>query len=147
MSTLKELIFDIGALFAKLAGRVFDWFLELSLMNKLVVVNISVCFFAIVLPMARYYIFDSWFIINNPAAVYLIGIIFVMMATIYLPNLYGLIIRIVLNLWYLLWILYIWASGSISHAPYEVSAGYYFNVAAPLFFMIPSALQYYLHER
>ncbi len=140
-------MFDIGAWFAGLIRRLLDWFLGLAIFNKLIVINFSVAFLAIVMPVAKYYIFESWFVINNPVAVYLIGIVFVMIATIYLPNLYGYIIRMVLNFWYLAWILFLLASGGISHAPYELTTGFYFNIAAPVLFMVFSSLQFFLKER
>ncbi len=147
MDVLKELLLAIWEFFLRVMNRFFDWFLELSLFNKLVVLNFPVCFFAIVLPVGKYYIFESWVRINNPVAVYLIGIVFIMFFTIYMGNLWGFVLRAVVNLWYLLWIVYIGLSGTVSHAPYELVYGFYFNMVAPVLFLVPSALQYFLNDR
>ncbi len=109
-------------------------------------INGITAFFAIILPVARYYIFETWFQINNPQAVYLIGIVFIMIVTMYLPLVAAFAVRLVINLWYLLWVIIVSATGSISQAPYELSIGYYFNIAAPVIYLVLSVL-YYLVQR
>ncbi len=146
MEQIKELLYTIGELFTAMAKKVLSWFLGLEFLNQAILVNGITAFFAIILPIAEYYIFETWFEINNPQAVYLIGIVFIMIATMYIPYSAAFVIRLVSNLWYLLWILIVSATGSISQAPYEISTGYFFNIAAPVIYIILSVL-YYLGKR
>ncbi len=146
METFKELLLNLGTSFMKLLRKVLEWFLELDLINKIIVVNGAVAFFAIVLPVGRYYIFESWFYLNNPIAVYLIGIVILMIGTIYIPAKAAFIIRLIVNLWFFLWLMYITFSHTISHAPYELSSGYYFSIAAPLIYIAASSVSYFLNR-
>lgn len=146
MEQLKELLYSIGELFMRLMNRAFAWFLGLEFFNQVIVVNTITAFLAIVLPIAKYTIFETWFEINNPQAVYLIGIVFIMIATMYVPVTAAFALRIVVNAWYLLWFIIVSATGSISHAPYELSTGYFFNIAAPVIYLILSGL-YFLSKK
>lgn len=143
MEQLKELLYSIGELFMRLVNRVFAWFLGLEFFNQAIIANSLTAFLAIVLPIAKYRIFETWFEINNPQAVYLIGIVFIMIATMYIPVTAAFAVRIVVNAWYLLWLIIVSATGSISHAPYELSTGYFFNIAAPVIYLILSGLYYF----
>lgn len=146
MELLKELLYSIGEMFMRFVNRVLAWFLALEFLNQAILVNSITAFFAIILPIAEYYIFDTWFEINNPQAVYLIAIVLIMVVTMYIPAKIAFIIRMAVNAWYLLWLIIVSATGSISHAPYELSTGYFFNLAAPLIYIILSVL-YYLARR
>jgi hypothetical protein len=143
MGQLKELLYTIGELFAVMAKRVLAWFLGLEFINQAILLNGITSFLAIIFPIGKYYIFETWFEINNPQAVYLIGIVFIMIATMYIPYTAAFVIRLVSNLWYLIWILIVSLTGSISHAPYEISMGYFFNIAAPVIYLILSGLYYF----
>ena len=146
MELIKELLYSIGEMFMRFVNRALAWFLALEFLNQAILVNSITAFFAIILPIAEYYIFDTWFEINNPQAVYLIAIVLIMVVTMYIPLFIAFVIRIAVNGWYLLWLIIVSATGSISHAPYEVTTGYYFNIAAPLIYIILSVL-YYLARR
>jgi len=143
MEQLKELLYLTGELFVRLVNRIFSWFLNLEFFNQAIIVNGITAFFAILLPIAKYNIFETWFEINNPQAVYMIGIVFIMIVTIYIPVTIAFAVRAVVNTWYLLWIVIVSATGNISHAPYELSIGYFFNIAAPVVFLILSGLYYF----
>ena len=124
-----------------------EWFLEINFFEKLIVITAVPSFFAIILPVARYYIFETWFMINNPLAVYLIGIVFVMGVTIFFPGTLSLIIREFLNGLYLANVILMQVSHNISKAPYELSTGYYVNLAVPVIFMILGLLSYLVFNR
>jgi hypothetical protein len=115
---------------------VFEKFLEINIFEKGIVIASILAFAAVVAPMARYMIFDMYFSINNPAAHYLIGIVLVMLGAVYFPGLVTMGIRIVLNLAYLIHVIYIQAAHEISKAPYELSAGYYLNIICPVIYII-----------
>jgi len=124
-----------------------EWFLEINFFEKLIVITAVPSFFAIILPVARYYIFETWFMINNPLAVYLIGIVFVMGLTVFFPGTLSLIIREFLNGLYLANVILMQVSHNISKAPYELSTGYYVNLAVPVIFMILGLLSYLVFNR
>ena len=149
METLKNLLYAIADLLYAAASfivdkikLVIDWFLELNIYNKVIVANTITCFFAITLPIAKYYIFEKWFFINNPVAVYLIFITVLMLASIFFRGQFVAGIRIGLNAWYFIYILYMWAFNSISKAPYVLSKGFVFNLIAPLVYLAVSVLIY-----
>ncbi len=142
MNALKELLYSLGSFCARMLKTAVEWFLELSLLNKIIVINIIPSFFAITLPIAKYYIFESWSGINNPIAVYLILIVAIMFGTIFFHGPMVLAGRIVSNLWYLIAVIVIYSTHSISHAPYEISIGFFFNLAAPVIYMAASAMVY-----
>ncbi len=143
MEQLKELLYSLGELFMRLVNRIFSWFLGLEFFNQAIIVNSITAFFAVLLPIAKYNIFETWFEINNSQAVYMIGIVFIMIATMYVPVTVAFAVRVVVNVWYLLWLIIVSATGSISYAPYELSIGYFFNIAAPVIFLILSGLYYF----
>ncbi|MCU0848671.1 MAG: hypothetical protein MUD12_12365 [Spirochaetes bacterium] len=121
-------------------------FQEINLFEKLIVVNTIAAFFAIVLPMARYFIFETYFTINNPLAVHLIGIVVVMFAAMYFPGLKTFIAREALNAYYLGWVIYIGAAREISKAPYEITFGYYLNLIVPAIYMVLSFLSFIVYR-
>jgi len=141
-----NLILDLLGAALDLAKRalqwLFDWFLDLNIFDRLLVVLTLGAFFAIVLPIARYRAFETWYYINNPLAVYMIGIVALIFASFYIPSLYAAIARGAVNLYYLGWVIYIYASNTISHAPYEVTAGYWINIVIPVTYCILTALSF-----
>ncbi len=144
MNALKELLYSLGSFCAGMLRMTVDWFNGLELFNKVIVVNTVTAFFAIVLPIARYYIFETWFVINNPLAVYMILIAFIMVGTIFLrAMLLVFLLRVVINGWYLVAIIYLWATHTFSSAPYEVSYGIIFNIAAPVVYGAASVMIYF----
>ncbi len=140
MEALKELLYKIGSFCADLIKIAVDWFMDLSLLNKIIVLNTFTSFFAITMPIAKYYIFESWFGINNPVSVYLILIVIIMFITIFFHGPVVLAGRLIVNLWYLGSVIVISATHSISHAPYVLSMGFIFNLVAPVIYIVVSAM-------
>lgn len=140
MEALKELLYKIGSFCADIIKIAVDWFMDLSLLNKIIVLNSFTSFLAITMPMAKYYIFESWFGINNPVSVYLILIVIIMFVTIFFHGHIVLAGRLIINLWYLGSVIVIYATHSISHAPYVLSIGFFFNLAAPVIYIVVSAM-------
>lgn len=142
MEALKELLYKLGSFCAAIIKTAADWFMGLSLLNKIIVINTFTSFLAITLPIARYYIFESWTGINNPVAVYLILIVIIMFATIFFHGPFVLAGRIIVNLWYMISVIVIYATHSISHAPYVLSMGFFFNLIAPLIYIAAATMVY-----
>jgi len=142
MEALKELLYTFGSFCARMLKTAIDWFIELSLLNKIIVINTFTSFLAITLPIAKYYIFESWSYINNPIAVYLILIVIIMFATIFFhgPLVSGA--RVILNLWYIISVIVMLATHSFSQAPYVLSIGFFFNLIAPLIYIGATVMIY-----
>lgn len=140
MEALKELLYKLGLFCAGILKAAVEWFLDLSLLNKIIVLNTFTSFLAITLPIAKYFIFESWSGINNPIAVYLILIVIIMFVTIFFHGTAVLAGRVIINLWYLVAVIVIYASHSISHAPYVLSMGFFFNLIAPVIYIVVSAM-------
>ena len=140
MKSLWNLILDLFSwiynLIKRICLRLFEKFLEVNIFEKCIAVATLLAFAAVVAPMAGYTIFDTYFTINNPAAHYLIGIVLVMLVTIYYPGFIPMLIRVGINLLYLIDIIYLQAAHEISKAPYELTAGYYLNIICPVVYII-----------
>lgn len=139
MKALLNFLIDIIAILINLVKRickmVFDKFLDVNVFEKGIVIATILAFAAVVLPMARYYMFEQYYSINNPVAHYMMGITLIMLVTVYYQGLVALLVRLVINGIYLCGIIYLGAAHEISKAPYEISAGYYLNFVAPLVYM------------
>ncbi|HNX23106.1 MAG TPA: hypothetical protein PKG60_03610 [Spirochaetota bacterium] len=142
MDALKELLYSLGSFCARMIKTSIDWFMDLSLLNKIIVINTLTSFLAITLPIAKYYIFESWTGINNPVAVYLILIVAIMFGTIFFHGPLVLGARVIINIWYLISVIAIYATHSISHAPYVLSAGFFFNLIAPVIYIAAAVMVY-----
>ena len=133
--------------FSNIFNIFIDKLIRISIFDKLILINTVFAIFGIVLPVARYYIFESYFYINNSLAVYLIGIVIIMLLSIFFPKTTGVIIRILINAYYLFWIVYLHISGELTKAdPYELSIGYYFNLAIPFLFLVLSFLSFFFTD-
>jgi hypothetical protein len=142
MNSLKELLYSLGSYCAGILKTVLEWFLGLSFLNKIIVINTLLSFLAVTLPIAKFYIFESWTGINNPIGVYLIFIVIIMIGTTFFHGIIILAARIIVNLWYLIYLLAIFAAHTISHAPYVISIGFFFNIIAPLVYIAASVMVY-----
>jgi hypothetical protein len=66
-----------------------------------------------------------------------------MFGSIFLHGQIVLVVRVVSNLWYLISVIVLYATNSISHAPYVLSIGFLFNLIAPAVY-IGAAVMIYL---
>ena len=139
MKALLNMIMDLFAWIFNYIKRIcvilLEKFMEINMLEKGIVLVTILAFAAVVAPMARYIIFDSYFTINNPIAHYMIGIVIAMLVTVYFPGLITMIARVFLNLAYMIGVIYLQAAHEISKAPYELSAGYYLNIIVPLLYI------------
>lgn len=132
---IKELLYYIGSLCAKLIGMAYEWFMAQSFLNKLVLGNIFLAMIAIVAPIVKYRMWDTWQGVNNPYAFFLIVISAVMFGTMFLPGTVSTAARIILNAWFLIDLLISWWTHSISRAPYVLSWGFILNLLVPVIFI------------
>lgn len=139
---LMELAAWIFSLLKKAFEFVMEHFLNLTIFNKLLVLMIIPAFFVVIKPSARFKIFDSWYYVNNPMSENMIGIVFLIAVSFFIPVLFALILRIVPVSAYFIWTLYLQLSKSISKAPYELTFWHYLNLAVPLIIIIISIFSY-----
>ena len=141
---LKDIIFVIIDFLQSFFLVIYDKFLNISIFEKIILLNAITAFFAILFPVARFYIFNSYFYINNPLAVYLICIIIIMFISINFSRFVKLTLRLFLNGFYLFWVIYLPLAGEITKAdPYEIYTGYYINMAVPSVYLIASLFSYF----
>lgn len=140
MNSLKELLYALGSYVGGVLKAAMEWFLALTFLNKIIVSNTILSFLAVTLPIAKFYIFESWTGINNPVGIYLIFIVIFMIASTFYHGSVVLGIRLVLNIWYFVYVIYMYTAHTISHAPYVMSIGFLFNLAAPVIYIGASVL-------
>jgi len=146
MDALVEIVQSITAFVMDIIGRLWNYFLDLNLFEKLIVLTILPAFLAVAFPVAKYPIFETYFEINNPLAVHLLGLMLAMFLTPFLPAVISLLVREILCVLYFSASLYIHLSGTLSHAPYSLAAGYYINCMVPVLFAVFALLSFF-HER
>ncbi len=127
---------------------IYDWFIFLVLFEKIIVINGFLAMFAVILPSAEFKIFDSVYQVNNPLSVYMIILAGAMFLSVFYRGLYGTIFRVVINLYYLFWIIYLPLFPGLTKAePYSLTFGYYLNVLVPLIYIVFSGLSYKLWSK
>lgn len=151
LRSLRVLFFEIlkflRKLFEKTTKRILEKYLEAGLPEKIIFLNIILAFFAIILPVAKFKIFGNYTAVNNPLAVYMMGIVVLMFAVTYFNKLVRLLVRSLTNAYYLFWIIYLPLAGELTKAnPYSISVGYYFNIATPVIFIIAAVLDYFFGD-
>lgn len=135
----------LWALLLKILYPVWEKFLDSTLSEKAVFLNCVAGFFAVIIPVARFYIFESYFYINNPLSVYMIAIIIIMFGSLYFTGFARMLTRVIINLYYLFWIIYLPLAGELTKAePHEICTGYYLNIAVPVVFIAASLFSYYI---
>ncbi len=147
MDSLLELIRSLFRLLGRLTEFLLDRFMELNFFDRLLIICVIPSFAAVMLPVGKFYIFENWYTLNNPLAIYLIGISIVIFASFIIRPLYRMLIRVLCAGAYLLNLLYIHFSDGFARTEYELSAGFYLNIAVPILIAAFSALSYYAYGR
>lgn len=141
---IKEIVRALAAILMELLDRGYRKFMEIGISEKLIVVTTIPAFLAVVLSVAQYYIFESYFYINNPLAVYMIGIVLVMLASVFFNGGVKCAVRVLVNGYYLGWIIYLPLAGELTKAnPYSLRVGYYMNIAVPILYIVASLYSYF----
>mgnify|MGYP000903937375 FL=1 len=137
LTLIKNLLLWVFNLLFQIGTSLYEKFQEITLPEKVIFLNIIGAFFAVVLPMAKFYIFESYSYTNNPLAVYLIGIAMIMFASVYFRGFYVLVIRVALNAYYLAWVIYLPMADKITKAdPHTLTVGYYLNIIVPVVYIL-----------
>lgn len=154
---MRELIQALIEFIVDITRAVFDFFvgifkgavekfLDINIFEKLTVIATIPAFFAVVMAMGKYYIFETFFYLNNPLAVYMIGIVIFMYFSIYVKNIITFALREIFNLYYLFWVFYIHLGRGIAKVQYELTFGYYLNIAVPVLFAVLSLLSFLIYR-
>lgn len=142
---LKELVLFLLELIISLMKKLYEKFDEVSVPEKAIFLNTALAFLAVVLPVASFRIpaFGSDYYVNNPLAVYLIGITIFMFASLYFSWRYIPAARVLLNAYYLFWVIYIpLADGFTRAQPHSISFGFYLNIIVPVIYIVASGLHW-----
>lgn len=133
-------IFDFfKGILSAIIHNLWSKFIEIRVSEKVIFINTAPAFFAVILPVAKFYIFEHYYYISNPLSVYLIAIIIIMFVSLYFKGILKFVIRLVINAYYLFWIIYIPVSEGLTKAePHEITPGYYLNIAVPAVYIIAS---------
>ncbi len=150
IQALMEVIVDmtraIFDFFVKLFNGALEKFLEINIFEKLIVITTVPAFFSVVMAVGKFYIFELYFYLNNPLAVYMIGIVFFMYFSLFIKNLIIFALREVFCLYYLFWVFYKHLGGGLAKTPYELTFGYYLNIIVPIAFIVFSALSFLIYR-
>lgn len=166
MNVLLDLFWKLIDLLKTVALWVLHKFLEISIIEKIIVANAILTVVALKLPSARHYIFETWFPVTSPYPEYLIGAVFFMTGGIYLQRMmlsqshsfnspllqqifYGPHSVLILNIAFwlyngLLIIFTVWqhlGPGLVKTA-YSILPGYYLSVIAPAIYLLLSLTNY-----
>lgn len=147
LDNIIDLIKRLVHFLLELLSKAWDAFLAVNIFEKVIVINTITALLAIMLPVAKHYLFDTYFSVNNPLAVYLIGIVILMYVTSYYAGKVSYIARMVINTYYLFWVLYIHLGQGIIKTAYSITAGYYINIAVPIIYLVFASLSYFIYRK
>jgi len=139
---LIDILSQIGKFIMNLLSWIYENFMDLSFFEKMITISFVPAFFAVILSVAKFHLFNTYYYINNPLAVYMIGIVFVMIATHFFPGTVSLAIRIISNAYYLFWVIYIHIGKGIAQTDYSLSPGYFVNLGVPILLIALSVFSY-----
>ncbi len=138
-----EIIVFLKRIILAVIERIWSKFLDISIPEKVIFLNTIPALLAIILPVARFYVFERYYDINNPLAVYMIGIVILMFASLYIKGTVIFAARLAVNGYYLFWIIYIPLAGELTKAqPHEITAGYYLNIVVPAIYILASLFSF-----
>ncbi len=138
---IKALLAFFLQLVIAIFSKLFEKFSEIDVPEKVIFLNTVLAFFAVILPVAsfRFPRLNLEWYVNNPLAVYMIGIAILMFASLYLRWRFFPWIRIIINAYYLFWVMYIQFGEGLTKAhPHALCAGYYLNIIVPIVYILAS---------
>lgn len=135
-SLIKELLYYIGSLCAKLIGMAYEWVMAQNFLNKLLLGNIVLTMITIISPIVKFRMYNSWLGVNNTYSFFLIVICAVMFATIFYPGTVSTALRVIFNVWFLVDLVAAWWSHSIIGAQvYSLAYGFFLSLLVPVIFI------------
>jgi hypothetical protein len=143
-------IFDGARILIRKAGELavksWEWISELPLLEKLIVLNSVPAVISVMLPVAKFEIWDSYYEINNPLSHYMVLIGLMMFVSIFIRHRrFVPLVRIGVNIYYFGWVVFCYfAPGQITKTtePFVILPIYYLNFVVPLIYAGLSYLSY-----
>lgn len=135
-------------------SRLFERFMEVNIIEKIIVVCFIPAVVAVVTPVCKYHIFKRDKYINNPIAEHLIGIVFVYFVFLYFKdrfifttNKVFFITCELLTLLYVIRLIYLHAGPGLIQTSYHITNGYYFNIVVGSIFALLSLINYLVFRK
>ena len=147
MRTLFNLIKSIIKLIFKIISILWERFLNLNPYEKVIIFLILPAMIVNALPVVSYRIFGGTNYVFNPFAIYMIGIVMVILGTYYIPAKYGSTMRIFTTSAYCISLIVLHAGKGIIRTPYSLTIWFYLNICIVLAFAVLSFLSFIKYER
>jgi hypothetical protein len=150
ISKLFGFIFDSILTVIRKAGElaVSSWerIRELPLLEKLIILNCVPAVVSVMMPVAKFEIWDSYYEINNPLSHYMVLIGLMMFVSVFIRH-YRFVpfARIGVNIYYFGWIVFCYfAPGQITKTtePFVILPIYYLSFVVPIVYAVLSFLSY-----
>ncbi len=145
----KRLVLFLLELIITLMRSLYEKFDDISIPEKIIFLNVVPAFITVALPSARFHIFEGYHYVNNPLGVHMIGVAFLMFASLYAPWRFIHPARVILNAYYLIWVFYILFFEGVAQArpSYEITFGFYMNFITPAIYIAASAMHWASESR
>lgn len=143
MRIILDLLSKAWEIIKKIIIKIYEKFLEINIIEKLIVVCFIPAMVAVIAPVCSYEIFGGTKNINNPIAELMIGIIVLFVITFYHRKKILFYARTIANIYYFIKFLYIHNGPGIIKTQYELSYGFYINIIIPLIFILLSLLSFF----
>jgi len=127
------------------AHIVWEWFISLPIIEKLMIAAGIPAICAVILPAAKFDIFDSVYEVNNPLSHYMAMIGIIMFISIIVRNFrFMVLVRCGVNAYYLAWAIYYYlGKGLITKADqYTITPYYFLNFIVPVIYIALSLMSW-----
>ena len=147
METLLYIIKSAIKFIFKIIAEFWERFLNLNPYEKVIIFLLLPAMLINTKPVASYNIFGGTNHVFNPAAIYMMVIVIIILATYYIPSMYGTAIRLFTTITYCITLLVMHFGSGIIKTPYTVTIWYYLNVTAVFVLAALSLLSFVKYER
>jgi hypothetical protein len=140
LDNLYELVLFIIEKVVEYSKICFEWFLELGWPEKLIFLNGFAAVYAVTANAVLIPVFKGYYV-KNPVSVYLVVIAMFMFATHFYCNRLLSVVRVGINLWYLIYVIYQLVAEKITKAEtFEICGEYYINFAVPVVYILSAVV-------
>ena len=147
METLLYIIKQTLKFIFKIISELWEKFLNLNPYEKVIIFLMLPAMLINAQPVASYRIFGGVNHVFNPSAIYMLLILITILATYYIPAMYGSAIRIFAAIIYCLSLIVMHAGSGIIKTPYTTTIWFYMNILIVLTFATLSLLSFVKYER
>jgi heme A synthase len=147
MKTLLYIVKNVIKFVFKIISILWEYFLNLNPYEKLIIFLMIPAMIINSQPIASYRIFGGTNYVFSPSAIYMIAIIIIILATYYIPAMYGSAIRIFSTLAYCISLIVMHAGAGIVKTKYSLTIWFFLNIGIALAFAALSLLSFVKYER